>query len=80
VVAGVVLMALTLLPFAHGLDLGPLGESTEMYGASSILYPKLDLGDAVAFSLVVWALGVAVTLWPARTAARASPVVAMSAL
>jgi ABC-type antimicrobial peptide transport system permease subunit len=76
---GVLAMLLTLAPFAHGLDLGPFAAATEKYGAGSILYPHLDLGDAVRLSLIVWALGVAVTLWPARAAARASPVVAMSA-
>ncbi len=80
VVAGVVLMLLTLVPFAHGLDLGRLAEATEMYGASSLLYPHLDGGDALRFSLIVWVLGVAVTLWPARAAARTSPVVAMAAV
>jgi ABC-type lipoprotein release transport system permease subunit len=80
VLAGVILMLLTLLPFAHGLDLGPLAASAEMYGASSILYPHLEAGHAALFSLIVWALGVATTVWPARAAARASPAVAMSAV
>jgi ABC-type lipoprotein release transport system permease subunit len=80
VAAGVALMLATLVPFAHGLDLGPLAAATEKYGAGAILYPHLDVADAVRFSLIVWALGVAVTLWPARAAAKTSPVVAMNAL
>lgn len=80
VLAGVALMGLTLLPFTGGLDLGFLGAGAEMAGGTSVLYPRLDVADAVTYSLVVWALGVATTLWPARTAARASPVAAMSAL
>ena len=80
VIAGVALMAITLAPFLNGLDLGALGDASEKYGASSILYPKLDAADAVRFSLVVWGLGVVVTLWPARRAARTSPVVAMATL
>lgn len=80
VAVGVALMVLTLVPFAHGLDLGPFAAATEKYGAGSVLHPHLDLGDAVLFSLIVWALGVIATLWPARTAARSSPVVAMGAL
>lgn len=80
VLSGVGLTVLTLLPFAEGLDLGFLAAGAEMAGATSVLYPRLDLTDAVTFSLIVWALGVATTLWPARTAARTSPVAAMSAL
>jgi ABC-type lipoprotein release transport system permease subunit len=78
--AGVALMGLTLLPFANGLSLGFLAAGAEMAGGTSVLYPRLDVADTVTFSLVVWALGVATTLWPARTAARASPVAAMGAL
>jgi ABC-type lipoprotein release transport system permease subunit len=80
VVAGVVLMGVTLLPFTNGLNLGFLAAGAEMAGGTSVLYPRLDVADAVKFSLIVWALGVATTLWPARTAARASPVAAMGAI
>lgn len=79
IVAGVILMLLTLLPFAHGLDLGPFAASAEMYGASSILHPHLDPREVALCSLTVWALGVLAGLWPARTAARTRPVIAMSA-
>ncbi|HZZ87109.1 MAG TPA: FtsX-like permease family protein [Caulobacteraceae bacterium] len=80
VALGVGMMALTVLPFTGGLDLGPLGEAMATYGASSILYPKLDLADALSVALVVWTLGVATTLWPARSAARINPIVAMATL
>jgi len=80
VLGGVTLMLLTLLPFLHGLDLGFLAAGAEMAGGSSVLYPRLDLADAVSFSLIVWVLGVATTFWPARTAARTSPVAAMGEL
>jgi len=80
VVAGVALMVLTLLPFMNGLDLGFLAAGAEMAGGTSVLYPRLNVADAATFSLIVWALGVATTLWPARTAARTSPIAAMAAL
>jgi ABC-type antimicrobial peptide transport system permease subunit len=66
VVAGVVLMGVTLLPFTNGLNLGFLAAGAEMAGGTSVLYPRLDVADAVKFSLIVWALGVATTLWPTR--------------
>jgi ABC-type lipoprotein release transport system permease subunit len=78
--AGFALMIVSLLPFLHGLDLGAMGAASEIAGASSILYPKLDPHDALVVALVVWTLGVATTLWPARTAARIRPIVAMGAL
>src|SRR5579872_3395831 len=80
VVAGVALMVVTLLPFMNGLDLGFLAAGAEVAGGTSVLYPRLDWADAVTFGLIVWVLGVATTLWPARTAARTSPIAAMAAL
>ena len=80
VLAGVAAMLLTLLPFVRGLDLGFLAAGAEMAGGGSVLYPRLDPADAISFSLIVWVLGVATTFWPARTAARTSPVAAMGAL
>jgi len=68
-----------VLPFSGGLDLGPFGEAMAQYGSSDVLYPKLDLKDALVTGLVVWGLGIITTLWPARTAARTSPIVAMGA-
>jgi ABC-type lipoprotein release transport system permease subunit len=79
VLSGVVLMAATLLPFTHGLSLGFLAAGSEMAGGGSVLYPRLDPWDAVAYAAIVWVLGVLTTLWPARTAARTPPVVAMAA-
>ena len=64
VAAGCGLMVLTLLPMMHGLDLGSMGAASEMAGASSILYPVLDAHDTLVVALVVWTLGVVVTLWP----------------
>ncbi|MGC9953150.1 MAG: FtsX-like permease family protein [Rhizomicrobium sp.] len=77
VIVGVALMVVTLLPFRNGFDLGFLAAGSEMYGAGRILYPQLDPGDAVRFSLIVWLLGICATLWPAHKAARTDPVVAM---
>jgi len=79
VLAGVGLMLATVLPFTNGLDLGGLAAGSEMAGGGSVLYPTLEPGDAIASALIVWVLGVATTLWPARTAARIAPVVAMGA-
>ena len=77
VLAGVVAMLACILPFAHGLDLGPLGKGMELVGAGNTLYPRLSAADAIGFSLAVWVLGVGAALWPSRMAARALPVVAM---
>ena len=77
IVAGVVLMIMTLLPFARGFDLGFLAAGSEMFGGGRVLHPSLDLADAVRFSLVVWVLGIAAALGPAWTASRSDPVSAM---
>ena len=80
VVAGAILMVLTLAPFSHGLDLGFLAAGAEMFGAGRVLHPRFDAADAALFGLVVWLLGVAAALWPAWSASRIDPVVAMGQL
>jgi ABC-type lipoprotein release transport system permease subunit len=79
VVCGIVLMAVTLLPFTNGLSLGFLSAGSEMAGGGGVLYPQLDPVDTLVYATIVWVLGVLTTLWPARTAARTPPVVAMAA-
>ena len=78
VIAGVVLVLLTLAPFGTGFDLGFLAAGSEMYGAGRVLHPHLDALDAMRFSLIVWLLGIAAALWPAKRAASTSPASAMA--
>jgi ABC-type lipoprotein release transport system permease subunit len=77
ILAGLVLMLLTLAPFRDGLDLGFLAAASEAYGAGRVLHPRLDARDAIWFCLIVWVLGIGAALWPARAAARITPVTAM---
>ena len=74
---GIALSVLSVQAFPNGIDLGFLGRGAELVGAGHILYPKVDAGDFVLYSLIVWTLGVVATLWPARRASRVSPVEAM---
>jgi ABC-type lipoprotein release transport system permease subunit len=81
VLAGAVLMLVTLAPFlGRGVDLGAFAAGVEMTGSASTLYPKIAPGQAAAHCLIVWMLGVLAALWPARTASRAQPVAAMAQL
>jgi ABC-type lipoprotein release transport system permease subunit len=78
VLGGISLALLTLAPFAHGLDLGFLGAGMEMAGASQVLHPRFDPPAVLGYCLVVWLLGIAAALWPARRAAKIQPIDAMS--
>ena len=80
IAAGVVLLIATLAPFTGGIDMSAFAAAAELAGGGGRLYPVLSPGDAVTLSLIVWVLGVAATLWPARTAARITPVIAMNTL
>jgi len=80
VLAGVALMTATLIPLAGGIDMSAFAAAEELGGAAGRLYPVLSPVDAVSLSLVVWVLGVAATLWPARSAAKTDPAVAMTSL
>ena len=75
--AGILISVLSVHAFSGGINLGFLGRGAELVGAGHILYPKVDAGDFALYSLIVWALGVIATLWPARRASRVSPVEAM---
>ncbi len=78
VIAGALLALATVQAFSGGLDLGFLARGAEILGAGHVLYPRVNTRDFVLDSLIVWVLSVLATLWPARRAARVSPVEAMS--
>jgi len=78
VLFGAALAVAGVQAFPHGLDLGFLGRGAEFVGAGRILYPRVDAGDFLLYSAAIWILSVLVALWPARRAAKVSPVEAMS--
>ena len=78
VVAGMVAAGLTVIALHGGINLGFLARGAEYIGAGHVLYPQLAPLEFLEMSLLVWALGVAVALWPARKAALSRPVEAMS--
>jgi len=77
VLFGVAFAMASVQAFSNGLDLGFLGRGAELVGAGRILYPRIDAGDFILYSAIVWLLGVIATLWPARRASKVSPVEAM---
>lgn len=68
----------TVLPLSGGFSLGQFAGSAERYGVGSVLRPELKVHTAILYGVIVWVLGVVAALWPARTAARANPNVAMT--
>jgi ABC-type lipoprotein release transport system permease subunit len=77
---GMAASAMTIAAISAGVDLGGLARGAEMFGASRVLYPNVTPAQFVEFSAIVWLMGILVALWPARRAARANPVEAMSHL
>ncbi len=78
VVAGMAASVATIVALHGGVDLGFLARGAEYIGAGHVLYPHLAPAEFLEMSMLVWALGVAVALWPARKAALSKPVEAMS--
>lgn len=77
VLLGAALAGATIWALADGIDLSAFAEGLEMFQAGQILYPEYDLARFIIFSLMIWVLGIFVALWPARRAAKMSPVEAM---
>jgi ABC-type lipoprotein release transport system permease subunit len=61
-----------------GVDLSGVAEGMEMFGASSVLYPELVLGDLVTANLIVIVLGLVASLSPAWRASRFDPIRAIT--
>lgn len=68
----------TIQPLSGGIDISVVAEGMEMMGASSILYPKLYLGDMILANVVVLILGFLASLSPAWRASRYEPVDAIT--
>jgi len=67
----------SVIPLRDGLDISVVAEGMEMFGASSMLYPEIQMNDVVLANIVVLVLGVLASLSPAWRASRYQPVQAI---
>jgi ABC-type antimicrobial peptide transport system permease subunit len=63
---------------SNGIDLSFLAAGMEFVGLSRIIYPTVLLKDVITANLVVFVLGLLVSLYPAFRATRFTPVEAMA--
>lgn len=77
-IAGNLLAWATVLPLADGIDISVVGQGMEMFGAGSVLTPKMTLQDVVLANVVVLVLGFLASLSPAWRASRYDPVEAIT--
>ena len=75
---GDVLTYVSVKPLEGGIDISVVAKGMEMFGASSMLYPKLYLKDVVLANVVVLFLGFLASLSPAWRASRYEPVEAIT--
>jgi len=61
----------------NGIDLSSLAKGLEFAGMSRVIYPIVYTKDIVAANLVVFVLGLLVSLYPAARAAKFTPIEAM---
>ena len=76
-VVGNVLAVSTIIPLQDGIDVSIVSEGMEMMGASSVLYPALQMPDLLLANAVVIVLGIITSLLPAWRAAQYQPVEAL---
>ena len=75
---GNVLAFASVAPLRDGIDISIVAEGMEMFGASSVLYPELQMSDVVLANVVVLVLGFLASLSPAWRASRYEPVEAIT--
>jgi len=63
---------------SNGIDLSSLAKGMEFVGMSHIIYPAFYAKDMITANLVVFVLGLLVSLYPAIKAARFTPLQAMT--
>ncbi len=68
----------SIIPLKGGIDISIVAEGMEMFGASSVLYPELQLNDVILANIVVLVLGFLASLSPAWRASRYEPVEAIT--
>ncbi len=68
----------TVVPLQDGIDISFVAEGMEMFGAASMLYPRLYLNDMILANIVVLVLGFLASLSPAWRASRYEPVEAIT--
>jgi len=78
-IVGNVIGLLTVTALAHtGIDLSALAEGMEFVGMSRVIYPIIQGKDVLLANLIVFLLGLLVSVYPAIIAARFNPVEAMA--
>ena len=77
VLIGAAMALLTIWSLLDGIDLSAFAQGLEMFKAGQVLKPTYHGESMVVFSVLIWLLGILVALWPARRAAKSSPVEAM---
>jgi ABC-type lipoprotein release transport system permease subunit len=61
-----------------GIDLSALAAGSEYFGISRVIYPAVYLNDVIMANLVVFVLGLLVSVYPAVKAARFTPIEALA--
>jgi len=77
-VIGNILSFLSVFALSGGIDLSSLAAGSEFAGMSRIIYPVINGRDVIAANLVVFVLGLLVSICPAVKAARLTPVEALT--
>jgi len=75
---GNILSFLSVFALSGGIDLSSLAAGSEFAGMSRVIYPAIYGQDVIVANLVVFILGLLVSVYPAVKAARFTPVEALA--